>query len=123
MERPKGGQVSKVSLQEIDRSALSEEELAVLQVLKPYIGHCLTLNHDINNPLSGIIGYCEVLLADADTLSEEQRGYLDQIMQCAERIKTMVEKLCDHKISISQKVDLNSVTDAYKKIAAPLDDT
>jgi hypothetical protein len=40
----------------------SQEDLALFRALKPYIGHCLTLNHDLNNPLAGILGYAEFLL-------------------------------------------------------------
>ncbi len=104
----------------IDSDRTSEDELAVLRVLKPFIGHCLTLNHDVNNPLAGIIGYCEVLLTEADNLTDSQRNYLHQIMQCAERIKDMVDNLCEHKLTLSTQVDLKSVTEAYVRIAQPL---
>lgn len=98
-----------------------KEELRVYEVLKPYIGHCLTINHDINNPLSGITGYAEFLLEEADSFTEEQKYYLTQIMQCAERIQKLVENLCDEKIALSEKIDLRPVVDAYTKCAKRLD--
>jgi len=98
-----------------------KEELALFRVLKPYIGHCLTLNHDINNPLAGIIGYSEFLLEEVEGLNETQKGYLSQILECAERIKKLVENLCVEKIALVEKIDLKPVTEAYKRVAKPLD--
>ncbi|MFQ5453736.1 MAG: histidine kinase dimerization/phospho-acceptor domain-containing protein, partial [Candidatus Zixiibacteriota bacterium] len=42
-------------------------ELEVYQAIKPYIAHCLTMNHEINNPLAGIIGYSEFLLEESES--------------------------------------------------------
>jgi signal transduction histidine kinase len=88
--------------------------------LKPYIGHCLTMNHDINNPLAGVLGYCEFMLLD-DDLSPAQRKHLEQINECAERIKKLVEALCDDKIALTETIDLRKVSEAYQKIAKPLE--
>lgn len=96
------------------------DDPAIYQALKPYIGHCLTMNHDINNPLAGILGYAEFMLSEPEGLSEDQRQQLGKILHCAERIKKLVEALCDEKIALSEGVDLRVVTDAYKKIAKPL---
>lgn len=98
-----------------------DEELAVFRALKPYIGHCLSLNHDINNPLAGIIGYSEFLMEEADQLNETQKGYLRQILECAERIRKLVEDLCEEKIALAQGIDLKSVTKGCTKTAGPLD--
>ena len=95
------------------------EDLKIFETLKPFIGHCLTLNHDLNNPLAGIMGYCEFLMEEADNLTDEQKGYLRQIMTCSERIKKQIEALCVEKIELDEKIDLKSVTEAYQKIANP----
>ncbi|MCP4684427.1 MAG: hypothetical protein GY867_03165 [bacterium] len=97
-----------------------QEELALFRALKPYLGHCLTLNHDLNNPLAGILGYAEFLQAD-DNLTEDQRSSLAQIVTCAERMKNLIENLCEHKIGLTEKVDMGSVTEAYAKVARKLD--
>lgn len=96
------------------------DDHAAWQALKPYIGHCLTMNHDINNPLAGVLGYCEFILMD-DDLSPSHRKHLEQIAECAERIKKLVEALCDEKIALAEKVDLRTVTAAYQKIAKKLE--
>jgi len=98
-----------------------KEELSVFRALKPYIGHCLTLNHDINNPLAGVIGYGELLMEESGQLDETQKGYLRQVLQCAERIKKLVENLCEEKIALAEGINLKSVTEAYKNVAKPLD--
>jgi signal transduction histidine kinase len=113
--------MEKLSLEKADIDRDLKEELAVCRALKPYIGHCLTLNHDINNPLAGIIGYGEVLMEESGQLDEKQKGYLRQVLECAERIKKLVEDLCEEKIALAEGVDLKSVTEAYKNIAKPLD--
>ena len=91
------------------------EELALFRILRPYIGHCLALNHDINNPLAGIIGYAEFLLSEADQLTESQRESLEQILVCAERIQKEVEDLGDEKIALSEKVDMKLLSGMYRK--------
>lgn len=95
-------------------------ELAVYRVLRPYIGHCLTLNHDLNNPLAGILGYAEFIVADSEHLDEETRANIAQIVTCAERIRDRLDALSEHKMSLVQQVDFESVTAAYQRIAADL---
>lgn len=111
----------KDDLAEANISEDLRQELTLFRALKPYLGHCLTLNHDINNPLAGILGYSEFLLTDGSELSEDQRGYVNQITKCAERIRKLVENLCDHKLSLSENIDVESIVDEYKKIAKPSD--
>lgn len=96
------------------------DDYAIWQALKPYIGHCLSLNHDINNPLAGILGYTEFMLEDTEPLTAAQRKHLTLINTCAERIKKLVEALCEEKMAVSTQMDLRSVTDAYKEIATKL---
>jgi signal transduction histidine kinase len=96
------------------------DDFALFQVLKPYIGHCLTMNHDINNPLAGILGYAEFMLSEPETLNEDQQKQLKKIYQCAERIKKLVENLCEEKIALSEKYDFRAITESYKKVAKEL---
>ena len=96
------------------------DDLALFQAIKPYIGHCLTMNHDINNPLAGILGYAEFMLSEPETLNEDQQHQLKKILQCAERIKKLVENLCEEKIALAEKYDFRAITESYKKIAKEL---
>lgn len=97
------------------------QDLALFEALKPYIGHCLSLNHDINNPLAGIVGYCEFLQLESDNLNDDQKHQLDMIAKCAERIRKLVDNLCEEKIALTEKVDLRPIVDSYKAIAKKLD--
>jgi signal transduction histidine kinase len=97
------------------------EDYAIWLKLKPYIGHCLSMNHDLNNPLAGILGYCEFMLTDDDSLTATQRKHLQLINKCAERMKLQIEALCEEKIALSEGLDLRAITDAYKQIARKLE--
>ena len=95
---------------------VSAEEIAVYRQLKPLIAHCLTLNHEINNPLAGILGYAEFML-DADDLNDEQRRHVQQIMTSAERIRKIIEKLSDRKIKLSDDVEMGKLIEQFKRAA------
>ncbi len=87
-----------------DTLANGDEE--VIQELRPFVGRCLNLNHDLNNPLTGIIGYAEFILKDCPRVDSEVREYVEQIMECAERIQNSVARLSDEKDVLSRRVDL-----------------
>lgn len=97
------------------------DDLTLFQALKPYIGHCLSMNHDLNNSLAGIIGYCEFLQMEAESLNAQQKRQVEMISKCAERIRLHVQNLCDHKIALAEQIDLRPVMDAYKAIEKKLD--
>ena len=92
-----------------------KEDLALFRALKPFINRCLSLNHDINNPLAGIMGYTEFMIDEGDNLTQNQIDELKNIYQCAERIQKLVVELCDEKIALSEKIDLKSVVASFNK--------
>ncbi|MBU8934063.1 MAG: hypothetical protein KOO62_08640 [candidate division Zixibacteria bacterium] len=96
----------------------TREELEIFRILKPYIAECLTLNHDLNNQLAGIIGYTEFLLQDPEGMSEEQCEYLNQIVNCTQRINQRVSALSTDKVALGEKVDLKRIIEDYKKEAS-----
>lgn len=91
-----------------------EQKLALYLELEPLIFQCLSLNHDINNPLTGILGYGEILLLDADKLPAETADQLKTIMDCAERIKTIVEELSEVKSAVSEQLNMQALIEQYK---------
>ncbi len=99
----------------------SQNELEVYRVLKPYIAQCLTLSHDLNNQLAGIIGYAEFILSEPEGMSEEQCGYLNQIVTCAQRINQRVNALSTDKISLGNEVDLKKTLEMFREAAVPSD--
>jgi len=67
--------------------------------------------HEINNPLTGILGYSD-LLVDDPTLGDRQRVVADKIRTLARRIKTLVTSLLSFARRVpSEKahLDLNQV--------------
>jgi len=98
-----------------------QKELETYLALKPYIGHCLSMNHDLNNPLAGVYGYTEFLLETSDNLTDDQRKYLEQILTCAERMKKIIEALCEEKIALKDKIDLKEVAAMYEKASEQSD--
>ena len=97
------------------------KDLDLFEALKPYIGRCLTLNHDLNNPLAGIMGYTEFLIEESDQLSEEHRGFVNQINTCAERMHKVLNSLSEEKMALTTKTDLRSVVAAYESPDKPSD--
>ena len=85
-----------------------KQELEIFQALKPFLARCLDLNHDINNPLTGIIGFCEFLMEDADSFNDEQKEFIENIVTCTEKIRKHIDQLCDTKIALNDKIDLKS---------------
>ncbi len=85
-----------------------EHELRLCEGLRPFLGQCLTLNHDINNALGGIIGFAECLLVE-EPLTESQRETVEWIMTCASQIQTKMEELCRLKQDLLEDGDLKEL--------------
>lgn len=103
----KNGNRTNLTLEKTTAAGDSAEVL--LEKLKPLIRRCLYLNHDINNPLTGIIGYAEFLLAGDEPLTASQKESLTQIAQCAERIEKEINDLCELKIKLSEEIDITGI--------------
>jgi signal transduction histidine kinase len=63
--------------------------------------------HEINNPLTGILGYCD-LLVDDPALGERQRIVADKVRTLARRIKALITNLLSFARRVpSEKIDLD----------------
>jgi signal transduction histidine kinase len=82
--------------------------------LKPYIARCLQLNHELSNPLTGIIGYCDFLLETNQNIPDELLIYIKQILTCAERMEKILKNLSEAKVKLNEKIDLPSFLENYK---------
>jgi signal transduction histidine kinase len=52
------------------------------------------LRHDLNNPLSVIVGRCDMLLQEAHgPISDEQRRALEAVLRSAERLQSEIHQL------------------------------
>ena len=88
------------------------------QAIKPYIGHCLTLNHEINNALTALLGYLEIISIDRDGLSPSQIEYLETMRQATQRIQSAAQQLSREKIELAERIDLKPIVDAYTRLSA-----
>lgn len=88
-------------------------DLELLVQAKPFLAHCLNLNHEINNPLAGIIGYAEYMLGDDEPLTKDQRHYVEQIMMCAERIRALIVTLSERKSNLAERFDLAAMLESF----------
>ena len=101
--------------------AVSAEDIAVYRKLKPLIAHCLTLNHEINNPLAGILGYAEFMYEEGVNLTVDQKRQLKQILKSAERIQKIIQVLSEQKIELSKDLDMGRLIEEYQKCAEESD--
>lgn len=69
----------------------------------------VTINHEINNPLTGLLGNVELLLLD-NSLNEITRKKLDKIRSLSLRIRDVVKKMTEIKepalIQYSQHIQM-----------------
>ena len=103
------------------RAVQPDDDQELLQVFKPFLVYSLSLNHDLNNPLTGIMGYTEFLLMESDTLSTDQIELLKNIQKCSERIQKILEDLYDKKAAIGEKVNLIQLISEWQESEDPSD--
>lgn len=64
-------------------------------------------SHDIRNPLSIILSYCEILLEDSKVSDEEKKEFITSIQYKAEFILNLVNELLDVTAIESGSINLN----------------
>ena len=72
-------------LKELNRELLEKEEMKAIMAM------AITVNHEINNPLTAITGYAECLLSEKD-LSDENKKVLSIIYKQAVKIGKIVKR-------------------------------
>jgi len=87
----------------IPREALDKERLAAV------VETAVTVNHEINNPLTAILGNVQLLLLKRDDLDEELRKKLEVIEHSAGRIRDVTLKLM--KLTTARTVEYAEGTD------------
>ena len=84
----------RIAQEEARRAA--EAELARARWLAGIGETTIALEHEINNPLSALLGHAELLLMDAE-LTDDQRKELQTVREQAERIADVVRRLAKLK--------------------------
>lgn len=97
-----------------DSGAVDVDDALLFQLIRPLVSTCLSVNHDINNWLSGIFGYAEFLQTEADSLTDAERNYLDRIIQCAERIQLQINNISAIKSTLAARVDMDFLVEKIK---------
>ncbi len=97
--------------QRLQEQLIQSEKLAGIGILASGVAH------EINNPLSGIIGMAEILLEEE---SNENKDYVRDIMNCAQRISEIVKGLKSYSRAAREGelslVDLNEVLEESLKM-------
>ncbi|MFQ6028816.1 MAG: response regulator [Dehalococcoidia bacterium] len=100
---------------ETDRRKLAYLELEAknreLEEASLATSHALaSVTHDLNQPLTSIAGYVDLMLLHPDKLgplNERQHKYLEKVMKSSHRIKSMVDDLLDISGIESGNLELN----------------
>jgi signal transduction histidine kinase len=71
----------------VDKDLLEKERLGAV------VETAVTVNHEINNPLTAILGNVQLLLLKRDTLDEELQRKLETIEEAAMKIRDVTQKL------------------------------
>lgn len=77
--------------------------------LKEFLGAQFELNHDLNNPLAGVIGYLELALTDKDAIPERALELLQNVQKCANRMDELIQEFVKSKRRLQTTVDLSDV--------------
>lgn len=98
--------------QQLQEQLIQSEKLAGIGILASGVAH------EINNPLSGIIGMAEIILEGEDPSNQE--SYLKDILSCAQRISEIVNGLRSYSRMARGKevdqVDVNTVLEESLKM-------
>src|SRR4030042_1626756 len=98
--------------QRLQEQLIQSEKLAGIGILASGV------THEINNPLSGIIGMAEIALEEEDIA--KNKGYLTDILNCAQRIGEIVRGLKSYSRAAKKEdlspVDLNEVLEESWKM-------
>ena len=98
--------------QQLQEQLIQSEKLAGIGILASGV------THEINNPLSGIMGMAEIALEEEDP--SKNRDYLKDILICAQRISEIVKGLKSYSRAAKKEdlspVDLNEVLEESCKM-------
>ncbi|MFQ5606650.1 MAG: histidine kinase dimerization/phospho-acceptor domain-containing protein [Candidatus Zixiibacteriota bacterium] len=92
-----------------DTSLLDPESPEGAAEISRFAAKLIETNHDLNNPLAGVIGYLELALSSEDGVHDEVKSLLQSAQLSAEMISSKVKRLSEAKLDLVRKVDLTSL--------------
>ncbi|RMF93072.1 MAG: PAS domain S-box protein [Candidatus Schekmanbacteria bacterium] len=92
-----------IIFRDITEKKQMEEALVDAQRLAAVGEIGITLKHEINNPLGGILGYSELILKHKENLTEKDRKRVEEIHKMAMRIRDVISNI--EQLKSTQTVD------------------
>ncbi|HSG99172.1 MAG TPA: histidine kinase dimerization/phospho-acceptor domain-containing protein [candidate division Zixibacteria bacterium] len=77
--------------------------------LKRFAAALLELNHDLNNPLAGVVGYLELAMTSHDDLPEDTRKMLANVQKSADLLEKVIGRLTSAKRRLQTSVDISEL--------------
>lgn len=84
------------------------------------------LNHDVRNPIYGIVGIADMIIRDKDRIDEAQNQYIVMIKESAETMTNIIDGVLmavntdKNKDKLLEKKSLSSVPEKIKRLYSPL---
>jgi len=84
------------------------------------------LNHDIRNPIYGIVGIADMLLMNKERMNERQNQYIVMIKESAEAMTTIIDGVLmvanadKNKEKLLEKKPLSNIPEKIKRLYTPL---
>lgn len=88
-------------------------ETEFFEKLKPFLVSCLKLNHDLNNPLAGVIGYAEFVLSEPGQMDPDQIDMLNKVLICADKLKIQLEEFSREKNMLGNPNDIEGFIEEF----------
>lgn len=102
-------ETARISSETEQRPPVALNSPAGQECLKQFFRAQFELNHDLNNPLAGVVGYLELAMADADSIPPRAVELLRNAQKCANRIDELIQEFVKSKRHLQNTVDLSDV--------------
>ena len=105
----------KIYLQEDQKKSaplLSPNSPEGIAELRNYVAATLNLNHDLNNPLAGIMGFLELALGHKDEMEPKVFELLELVKKSAVKLNERLLKFTEEKRRMKSKVDISALEES-----------
>ncbi len=86
---------------------LAPDSPEAARAIASFAAKLIELNHDLNNPLAGVIGYLELALSSDEGVHEEVKSLLQSAQLSADMMNDLVKKLTGAKRALLSEVDFS----------------